>query len=129
MTPVDSREGCDDQIRAIEEQVAQEPLLQPILERFMDEQRAIQKKRVLENESQRQFRMAHPECLVVPSLKKLLIFGNWIISEEMLEIMFGRVFRNLEQVNQYQCEGFGDEAWVRIIKEMPYQNTSHLPWS
>lgn len=127
-TPVDPREGCDDQIRAIEKQVAQEPLLHSILDRFMDEQRAVQEKRVLENETQRQFRMAHPECLAVPSLKKLLIFGHWIISEEVLEIMFGRVFRNLEQVNQYQCEGFGDEAWVRIIKEMPYQNTSHLPW-
>lgn len=127
-TPVDPREGCDDQIRAIEEQVAQEPLLQPILHRFMDEQRAVQEKKVGENENQRQFRMAHPECLVVPSLKKLLIFGHWIISEEVLEIMLGRVFRNLEQVSQYQCEGFEDEAWVRIIKEMPYQNTSQLPW-
>ncbi|KAG0032057.1 hypothetical protein BGZ81_011734 [Podila clonocystis] len=73
---VDPREGCDAQIRAVEDRVAQERLLQLILNMIMEGKRAEQEKKVCENDSQRRSRMTFPEYLVVPSLRKLMILGT-----------------------------------------------------
>lgn len=95
----------------------------------MEEKRAAQEKKVLEDERERRFQKAHPECLVMPSLRKLLIFGHWVISDEVLEIMLGRLFRNLESVNYYKFEGFKNETWVWITKAMPYLKNGQILWS
>lgn len=34
--------------------------------------------------------------------------------------MLLRVFRNIEFINEHQCKGFGDEAWLRITGKMPW---------
>ncbi|KAF9319544.1 hypothetical protein BG003_008797 [Podila horticola] len=108
-------------IHIIERQLAQDHLiLQPILDKFIEEKRAIQEKEREESERQRQFQLAHPECLVVPSLKRLEIYGHWIMSEEVLEFMLGRVFWSIEAIVAYQCEGYEDEAWLRITSAMPH---------
>ncbi|KAI9236930.1 MAG: hypothetical protein BYD32DRAFT_417598 [Podila humilis] len=111
---------CNEIIQNLEDQLAQEPaILQPILDIFLEKKRAIQEKERKEVESQRQFRLAHPECLTVPSLRKLEMHGHWILSEEVLEFMLWRVFRNIERIVAHQWEGFEDEAWLRITGEMP----------
>lgn len=119
-TPVQPPQQCDEIIQNLEDQLAQEPaILQPILDKFLEKKWVIQEKERKEVESQRQFRLAHPECLVVPSLRKLQMHGHWILSEEVLEFMLWRVFRNIEGIIAHQCEGFEDEAWLRITGEMP----------
>jgi len=76
--------------RALEDLVDQAGL-QPELEAILTELQVWQVREREEEEDLKNYRAEYPEQLVVPSVRKLEIFGRWIISDEVLEMILGRV--------------------------------------
>ncbi|KAG0011928.1 hypothetical protein BGZ82_002805 [Podila clonocystis] len=77
-----------------------------------------------EEEGLRRYRVEHPNHLVVPSVKKLEIFGRWIMSDDVLEILLGRVFRNLKEMNECMTEGYSLDTLVKVTQSMPWLETA-----
>ncbi|KAG0028056.1 hypothetical protein BGZ81_005060 [Podila clonocystis] len=77
-----------------------------------------------EEEGLRKYRVEHPNHLVVPSVKKLEIFGRWIMSDDVLEILLGRVFRNLKELNECMTEGYSLDTLVKVTQSMPWLETA-----
>lgn len=72
------------------------------------------------------YRVEHPDHLVVPSLKKLELFGRWIMSDEVLvEILLGRAFRNVQELGDCLMEGYSSEALARVTQSMPWLTFIH----
>ncbi|KAG0335990.1 hypothetical protein BG000_007032 [Podila horticola] len=46
------------------------------------------------------------------------------MSESLLAMMMGHVFHNLHTVDEYKCEGFKTEDWIRITQQMPWLQTA-----
>jgi len=70
-------------------------------------------------------RVEHPDHLVVPSLKKLELFGQWIMSDEVLEILLGRVFQNMQELSKCLTGGYSLEALVRVMLSMLWLTFVH----
>jgi len=105
----------------IEADVNQYPAqLKPRLNAVLEQIKALKPKQQREQAIQRQLQAARPDWLTVPSLKKLEIHGYWHISGPVLAMMLGHVFRNLETVEEFKCEGFETEDWVGITQQMPW---------
>lgn len=105
----------------IEADVNQYPAqLKPRLDAVLEQIKALKPKQRQQEETQRQLKAAHPDWLIVPRLKKLEIHGYWHISGPVLAMMLGHVFRNLETVEEFKCEGFETEDWIRSTQRMPW---------
>lgn len=105
----------------IEKMLEREPALRSHFEKVMTEWQQWKRNKIIETEAVRRKPLEpHPERLVVPSLRFLELNGPWVISDRVLEIMLGQVFRSLEAVDEFRCEGFSTEAWIRITQGMPF---------
>ncbi|KAG0336336.1 hypothetical protein BG000_006693 [Podila horticola] len=76
-----------------------------------------------EEEALRRYRVGHLDHLVMPSVKRLEIFGRWIMSDEVLEVLLGRVFRNLKELSECLTEGYSLDTLVRVTQSMPWLET------
>ncbi|KFH71344.1 hypothetical protein MVEG_01644 [Podila verticillata NRRL 6337] len=119
------QERLDSQIRNIEEILERTPELKPSLEILFENIARNEHKKEQEAEWLRQFRAAHPERLVVPSVKKLSLYGRWSLSEEVLETMLGQVFRNVESIDEFLSEGYSMSGMVRVTQAMPWLKRYH----
>lgn len=97
-----------------------DPALRTHFEEVLVDWRQWKGNQVAETETVKRAMAAHPGRLVVPSLRSLELNGHWVMSDRVLEIMLGQVFRNLGKVDEFKCEGFSTEAWVRITQETPF---------
>ncbi|KAG0335988.1 hypothetical protein BG000_007030 [Podila horticola] len=120
-----SQERREGQIRNTEEILERTPELKPCLETLFESMVLNEHKKEQEAERLRQFRAAHPERLVVPSVKKLGLYGRWNISEKVLETMLGQVFRNVESIDEFLSEGYSMGGMVRITQAMPWLKRYH----
>ncbi|KAF9303950.1 hypothetical protein BGZ74_002714 [Mortierella antarctica] len=76
--------GSGELVREIEALVTQGPRLQPIVDKVLAEKRALREKEQRETKCQKQFRLAPPKRVAVPSLKTLQIYCHWIIRRRSL---------------------------------------------
>ncbi|KAF9376796.1 hypothetical protein CPB97_010591 [Podila verticillata] len=120
-----AQERLDSQIRNIEEILERTPELKPSLETLLENIARNEYKREQEAGRLKQFWAAHPERLVVPSVKKLALYGRWSLSEEVLETMLGQVFRNVESIGEFLSEGYSMSGIVRATQAMPWLKTYH----
>ncbi|KAF9211506.1 hypothetical protein BGZ59_007971 [Podila verticillata] len=112
--------------RKIEELVDQVGL-RAELEEVVAELQIWQAREREEEEGLKKYRVEHPDHLVVPSLKKLELYGRWIMSDEVLEILLGRVFRNVQDLHECLTEGYSFETLVRVTQSsMPALKSVHL---
>lgn len=118
-----SKGNVDKMVHDIEKLVEGYPKLRPYLDFALTDLPAFKRKQVQEIEDQDRFRKAHPELLAVPSLKKLMIYGRWTISDQVLETMLRRVFPNLESLSEVGCEGYSLEALIRITQAMSWMHS------
>ncbi|KAG0086163.1 hypothetical protein BGZ92_008360 [Podila epicladia] len=114
-----SREEIAESVRGIEELVDQAGL-QPELEAALAKLPAWNSKERQEKEALKRHQIEHRNHLVVPSVKKLEIFGHWVMSDEVLEILLGRVFRNLTVLNECLTEGYSLDTLVKVTQSMPW---------
>ncbi|KAG0034771.1 hypothetical protein BGZ82_005620, partial [Podila clonocystis] len=114
------QELAQKEIQNIEDLVANEADLQPYLEAVLAGCQEFEVRKRCEEEDMKKYRADHPERLVMPSLRKLEMYGRWSMSEEVLELMLGRVFRNIKSLSQCMCEGYSLEALVRVTQSMPW---------
>ncbi|KAG0338141.1 hypothetical protein BG000_004498 [Podila horticola] len=110
----------------MEKMLEREPALRSHFEKVMAEGQQWKRNKIIETEAVRRKPLEpHPERLVVPSLRFLELNGPWVISDRVLEIMLGQVFRSLEAVDEFRCEGFSTEAWIRITQGMPFMSMAN----
>lgn len=93
--------------------------LQPELEATFAEMRVLEAREQQQEEDFKKYRAEHPDHLVVPSVKKFEIIGRWIISDEVLETMLGRVFCNVRNLKECLTEGYMLDTLVRVTQSMP----------
>ncbi|KAF9314668.1 hypothetical protein BG003_003921 [Podila horticola] len=119
--------GCPDQtqehiaeaVAGIKDLVAKHNL-QTQLDKMLRDVRALKLKRQREKQAMAQLRAEHPEQLVAPSVKKLEIYGRWVMSDAVLETLLTRVFRNVWQLNECLTSGYSMDAFVRVTQSMPW---------
>ncbi|KAF9305120.1 hypothetical protein BGZ74_011327 [Mortierella antarctica] len=58
--------------------------------------------------------------LRVPSLQVLNMMGRWAISDSVLEILLGQVFRNVRSLQEMYCTGFSVLKWLEMTQQMPW---------
>ncbi|KAG0348163.1 hypothetical protein BG005_011719 [Podila minutissima] len=119
-----SQEHIAESVHMIEELVNQAGL-QPELEAALANLPVWKTRERQEKEALNRYQIEHPNHLVVPSVKKLEIFGHWIMSDEVLEILLGRVFRNLKELNECLTEGYSLDTLVRVTQSMPWLESVH----
>lgn len=117
--------GRDEMIRIIEGYAQKQPVLHAYLEELFEKVADFAKRQEQHEKAQRQLRESRPDRLEVASLRQLHIYGHWIISEPVLETMLLEVFPNLRKVYEYQCEGFSEEAWLRVTGAMLFYRPSN----
>ncbi|KAF9211505.1 hypothetical protein BGZ59_007970 [Podila verticillata] len=100
--------------------------LQPELESTFAEMRVLEARERQHEEDLKKYRAKHPDHLVVPSVKKLEIIGRWIISDEVLETMLGRVFCNVKELKEHLTEGYMLDTLVRVTQSMPRLQTVEI---
>ncbi|KAG0086529.1 hypothetical protein BGZ92_008071 [Podila epicladia] len=108
------------EIQNIEELVANEADLQPYLDAVLASCQEFEARKRQEEEDMKNYRAEHPEHLVMSSVRKLEMYGRWSMSDEVLELMLGRVFRNIRFLDQCMCEGYSLDAFVRVTQSMPW---------
>ncbi|KAF9386266.1 hypothetical protein CPB97_003885 [Podila verticillata] len=113
------QERAAELLAKIEELVKTHGLL-PQLDTILADMRVLAQKQRKEEEHLKRLRAAHPELLVVASLKKLELFGRWGISDSVLETLLGRVFRNVKMLNGGMWEGYSMNALIRVTQAMPF---------
>ncbi|KAF9276683.1 hypothetical protein BGZ74_003555, partial [Mortierella antarctica] len=101
----------EETIRAIENLVRDDHILQKCLDRIFEQQRIQQQQLHQRAEALQEFEGA--PIVRVPSLKKLDLYGHWKIPEVVLQLMLGTVFRNVETLTVFDCKGYGMDALVR----------------
>ncbi|KAF9213699.1 hypothetical protein BGZ59_004962 [Podila verticillata] len=106
-------------IHDIEKLVESYPKLMSYLDLALADLPAFKRKQAREIEDQDKFRKVHSELLTAPSLKKLIIYGRWTISDQVLETVLRQVFLNLESFSEVGCEGYSLDALVGITQAMP----------
>ncbi|KAF9216553.1 hypothetical protein BGZ59_009151 [Podila verticillata] len=111
-------------VRALEE-LADQAGLQSELEAIVAELQVWRAREREEEEGLKNYRVEHPEQLVVPSVKKLEIFGHWIMSDEVLEMMLGHVFRNVREWEECMTEGYSLETLIRVTQSMLWLASVH----
>ncbi|KAF9306696.1 hypothetical protein BG003_000953, partial [Podila horticola] len=94
--------------------------LQPEFEAVLAALQVMKARERQEEAGWQRYRVAHPEHLVVPSLRKLKIRGHWIVSGEVLEMMLGRVFRNVRELDEELTAGCSLDALIRVTQSMPW---------
>lgn len=107
-------------VQDIDALLASDPDLQPYLAAIFSNLRDRERKRQDETARQAQFRAAHPDLLVVPSLKRLELYGRWCMSDTVLSTLLGRVFRNVELLEEYSCEGYSTDGFLCATQAMPF---------
>ncbi|KAF9212030.1 hypothetical protein BGZ59_007313 [Podila verticillata] len=122
--PEESPEDVAKVARTLEEFVDQAGL-QPELEATLARLQVWQAREWQEKEDLERYRAEHPEQLVVPSVRRLDIFGHWTMSDEVLEIMLGRVFRNARELRESMMEGYSLDTLVRVTQTMPWLEYVH----
>lgn len=120
-----AQERLDSQIRNLEEILERTPELKQSLETLFENIARNEHKREHEAGRLKQFRAAHPERLVVPSVKKLALYGRWSLSDKVLETLFGQVFRNVESIDEFLIEGYSISGMVRVTQAMPWLKRYH----
>ncbi|KAF9312417.1 hypothetical protein BG003_006299 [Podila horticola] len=105
------------------EKLVDQASLQPELEAVLAALRVSKLRERQEEESLRRYRVGHLDHLVMPSVKRLEIFGRWIMSDEVLEILLGRVFRNLKELSECLTEGYSLDTLIRVTQSMPWLET------
>ncbi|KAG0015292.1 hypothetical protein BGZ82_001443, partial [Podila clonocystis] len=114
-----SQERAAELVKKIEEHVEKHNL-QEQLDKLLRDVRTLKFKKKHEKLALARLRAAHPEQLVAPSVKKLGIYGPWVMSEAVLETLLTRVFRNVKQLNECQTTGYSMDAFVRVTQSMPW---------
>ncbi|KAF9312416.1 hypothetical protein BG003_006298 [Podila horticola] len=99
--------------------------LQPELEATLVEMQLQQSRRQQEEQDLKRYRAEHPDHLVMPSVEKLELYGCWKMSDEVLEILLGRVFRNLRQLDECLTEGYSFDSFIRVTQSMPRLRDVH----
>ncbi|KAF9378508.1 hypothetical protein CPB97_009519 [Podila verticillata] len=107
-------------IRNFDEFLGRDPVLRTYFKKALVDWRQWKRKQVVDTETAKRTMAVHPGRLAVPSLRSLELNGHWVMSDQVLEIMLGQVFRNLGKVDEFKCEGFSTEAWIRITQGMPF---------
>ncbi|KAF9201471.1 hypothetical protein BGZ59_002692, partial [Podila verticillata] len=77
--------------------------LKPRPDAVLEQIKTLKRKQRQEGATQRQVKAARSDWLM------LEIHGYWHISGPVLAMMLGHVFRNLETVEEFKCEGFKTE--------------------
>ncbi|KAG0335783.1 hypothetical protein BG000_007238 [Podila horticola] len=99
--------------------------LQPELKETLAELRVLKARERQEEEDLKRYRVEHHEHLVVPSVKKLRIFGRWIMLDAVLETMLGRVFRIMKELKECLTEGYSLDTLVKPQAwglDLPFSN-------
>ncbi|KAI9232890.1 MAG: hypothetical protein BYD32DRAFT_465844 [Podila humilis] len=89
-------------------------------EAALAELRLLQARERQEKQDLKRYRVEHPEHLVMPSIAKLEIYGYWIMSDEVLEILLGRVLRNVRELNECMTEDYSMDTLVRVTQSMSW---------
>lgn len=110
--------------RALEDLVDQ-ARLQSELEAILTELQEWQVREREEEEDLKNYRVEHPEQLVVLSVRKLEIFGRWIMSDEVLEMILGHMFRNVRTWKECMTEGCSLDTLIRVTQSMPWLASVH----
>ncbi|KAG0344073.1 hypothetical protein BG004_004765 [Podila humilis] len=110
----------DEIVEEILDELKQESELQSLLDLELGKIRQLEVKKRREAKAFRLLRRQEPTLVVAPSVKKLLLYGQWTMDDEVLELIFGKVLRNLEEINSSYCLGFQDATWIRVRDAMPW---------
>ncbi|KAG0032373.1 hypothetical protein BGZ82_006568 [Podila clonocystis] len=113
-------------VRDIEELVGNEAHLQSELEVVLAQMQVWQARQREEKEGLTRYRAEHPDHLAAPSVKRLEIYGRWIISDEVLETMLACVFCNLTTLRECLTTGYSTDALVRVTQSMPWLSLVHI---
>jgi hypothetical protein len=61
----------------------------------------------------------------VRSLRKLYLYGSWVIPDGILMTMLELVFQNVDTLTMSDCSGFSMQSLVRVTQFMPQMGLVH----
>ncbi|KAF9584826.1 hypothetical protein BGW38_005023 [Lunasporangiospora selenospora] len=60
-----------------------------------------------------------PQSLLLPRLERLELYGHWLVSEPIWELLLWRVMPNLVELIERHCQGFTLYFWIQTTMQLP----------